>query len=103
MLCSVQVLRVRLPTCLLVTSTQHPADKKLQARERHIKLGHYGPCPGGCEICKQTSGTLRRVYKSKTPQYDRIPGNTVAIDSLYWDVESRHGNKYTVCVRDENV
>ena len=43
------------------------------------------------------------MYKSKTPEYDQIPGNTVAIDSLYWDVESRHGNKYTVCVRDEGA
>ena len=27
-------------TCPVVTPSQHPADKKLQARERHIKLGH---------------------------------------------------------------
>ena len=85
----------------VITPSQRPGDKKLQQRIRHFKLGHHGPCPGGCDICKQTSGTLRRVFKSGTPVYDTVPGRTFNMDSIYWDVESRWGNKYTVVMRDE--
>ena len=41
------------------------------------------------------------MFKSGTPVYDTVPGRTFNMDSIYWDVESRWGNKYTVVMRDE--
>ena len=87
----------------VITPSQRPHDRKLQQAVRHWKMGHHGPCPGGCDVCKQTSGTLRRVFKTPTPTFDLEPGGTFGMDSIYWDVESRWGNKYTVCMRDEKT
>ena len=41
--------------------------------------------------------------KGGSPVFDEVVGRTFGMDSLYWDVESRHGNKYTVVMRDERT
>ena len=87
----------------VIKPSQRPHDRQMVQRVRHFKLGHHGPCPGGCDICKQTSGTLRKVMKGGSPVFDEVAGRTFGMDSLYWDVESRHGNKYTVVMRDERT
>ena len=87
----------------VIKPSQRPRDKALIQKVRHFKFGHHGPCPGGCDICKQTSGTLRKVISGGTPSFDDEAGRTFGMDSLYWDVESRHGNKYTVVMRDERT
>ena len=87
----------------VIKPSQRPRDKAMIQKVRHFKFGHHGPCPGGCDICKQTSGTLRKVISGGTPSFDDEAGRTLGMDSLYWDVESRHGNKYTVVMRDERT
>ena len=46
---------------------------------------------------------MRKVMKGGSPVFDEVAGRTFGMDSLYWDVESRHGNKYTVVMRDERT
>ena len=75
----------------VIKPSQRPRDKAMIQKVRHFKFGHHGPCPGGCDICKQTSGTLRKVISGGTPSFDDKAGRTFGMDSLYWDVESRHG------------
>lgn len=87
----------------VIKPSQRPHDRQMIQRVRHFKLGHHGPCPGGCDICKQTSGTLRKVMKGGSPSFDDEVGRTCGMDSIYWDVESRHGNKYTCVIRDERT
>ena len=86
-----------------VVPSQRPRDKRLTQRERHEKLGHIGPCPGGCDICKQCTGNLRPVFAQATPVYDTRPGITCSMDSMYVDITSHQGNNYAVPMRDEGA
>eukprot|EP01048_Picozoa_sp_COSAG05_P001365 COSAG05_NODE_46_length_25233_cov_40.235741_3_plen_134_part_00 len=50
-----------------VVPSQRPKDRAMEQRVRHRKLGHMGPCPGGCDVCKMTQGKLRSVFSVASP------------------------------------
>ena len=70
-----------------------PRDLKLNKEQRHDKLGHFGS-HRNCIHCQQVKQRPRRVYKNPTPVYDHIPGRSIHMDSMYVDVQSRHGDWY---------
>ena len=82
-----------------VVPSQRPKDRAMEHRIRHRKLGHMGPCPGGCDVCKMTQGKLRSVFSIASPTHDIKPGRTFHMDGKPWDVTSRHGNNNTIISR----
>ena len=77
----------------LVRPSLRPHDLKLNQEQRHAKLGHFGHHKN-CVYCQQVKSRPRQVYKNPTPVYDHIPGRSIHMDSMYLDVESRHGDWY---------
>ena len=77
----------------LVRPSMRPRDLKLNKEQRHDKLGHFGS-HRNCIHCQQVKQRPRRVYKNPTPVYDHIPGRSIHMDSMYIDVQSRHGDWY---------
>ena len=81
------------PLRILYKVHLRPHDLKLNQAQRHAKLGHFGHHKN-CVYCQQVKSRPRQVYKNPTPVYDHIPGRSIHMDSMYLDVESRHGDWY---------
>ena len=77
----------------LVRPSTRPRDLKLNKEQRHDKLGHFGNHKN-CIYCQQVKQRPRQVYKNPTPVYDHVPGRSIHMDSMYLDVQSRHGDWY---------
>ena len=77
----------------LVRPSLRPHDLKLNQEQRHAKLGHFG-YHKNCVHCQQVKLRPRQVYKNPTPVYDHVPGRSIHMDSMYVDVQSRHGDWY---------
>ena len=77
----------------LVRPSTRPRDLKLNKEQRHDKLGHFGTHKN-CIHCQQVKQRPRQVYKNPTPVYDHIPGRSIHMDSMYLDVQNRHGDWY---------
>lgn len=86
----------------LVRPSLRPRDLKLNKEQRHDKLGHFGT-HRNCIHCQQVKSRPRQVYKNPTPVYDHIPGRSIHMDSMYLDVQSRHGDWYCAPAWDDNT
>eukprot|EP01052_Picozoa_sp_SAG31_P040892 SAG31_NODE_6046_length_2192_cov_5.833254_2_plen_222_part_00 len=77
----------------------HPRERKLTALELHRMKGHIGYMES-CEICRQARNSLRRVHAQVDPYHETRPGYLWSMDTITWSRKSRHGNRYTVVMRD---
>ena len=75
-------------------------ERRLTNLELHERHGHLGHCPE-CKICASIRGSLNLVFQQVDPMYDTRPGYTWNADIVTWDVRNRHGEKYTMVMRDE--
>ena len=89
------------PVTAGVKSTMHHSkDRKMTALQFHESKAHMGSHPD-CLLCKSIQKSMRKIHPAVDPYRDNRAGATFSGDIIYWNVESRHGNKYSAVFRDD--
>ena len=73
--------------------------RNLTEYELHKRRGHLGYYPN-CFICRMIRGSHRKIATKHAPFIETRTGYSFVGDTITWSHASRHGNKYTIVLRD---